>query len=824
MMVLPRMALYEELSFVCSTEDVVVIHSSLAHFKPTESIQKWDILFALKKLLEAGKTIVLPSFTFSFCGTGEFSKNLPSEVGVVADWALELSGFERTNHPIYSFVLAGPKSSIIVAATNSTTFGEDSAFAVLENLGARIVMLGCSWEYCTQVHRYEEKHSVPYREFKKFTGHTDKVAIHANMYVRNMRVNAQNDFSSIFDKLAKQHRMIKTELWSGAIQSTLCKDIAEIANDYLRKDPFSFVKNKAQIQHLTQQALKKLSAPPNKIALLGNSNLSLIQKELSSYLLEIVLDQSFEIFSTDYGQVETQIFDQNSELNTLSASVTFFINNLPDLVGAYSLETSNLLKIKPAVEQYIDSILHFRKTNSGTIFVFLFEDFHFPVLGNLNQTVGFKPLVQDCNVQLIERLSGINDIHLIDLSVQTRLFKGENILDSRLWFMGRFPYSSGFSCFIAERIAALLLAATGRSIRLIVVDLDNTLWGGVLGEDGIEGLSLGGDYPGNAFQSFQRILKKFSERGVILAVCSKNEEALVFDAIDTLSNMVLKKDDFVAHKINWLPKWQNIIEICNDLNIGLGHVMFVDDNPVERELIECHLPAVKVLDLPTDPTNYIEAILNSPWVECLTLTNEDNQRTDNYKKHSTLQKHKDLHSSSESFFASLSPRISFNKLNVDNKHRALQLIHKTNQFNTTTKRFNLTELENLQESGIDLFVLGVEDRLFDFENIGLVTLRWNFPCEKSVTIDNYLLSCRVLGRGLEHAIVEHIKDIANNRGMQRVLGIVIATERNTPAQNVYRDTNFTFCKNENRWIFDLSNTSYTPEWVSIIHPKNNQEQ
>ena len=175
------------------------------------------------------------------------------------------------------------------------------------------------------------------------------------------------------------------------------------------------------------------------------------------------------------------------------------------------------------------------------------------------------------------------------------------------------------------------MAELGKTTRAIALDIDGTLWGGVLGEDGIEGIAVGGDYPGNAYVAFQKQLKQIMARGVALVLLSKNDELHVLEAFDRRQEMVLTVDDFVTHRINWHPKWQNLSDIAEEMSLGLESFLFIDDNPVERSQMAQFLPEVKVLDLPDDPAEYVETLLSSPYLECISITDEDKKRVRSYR-------------------------------------------------------------------------------------------------------------------------------------------------------------------------------------------------
>ncbi len=807
-----RNQLMAVLRHACGEADVVVIHSSMVHFSFLRTIEKWDFLYALRTLVKEGKTVVLPSFTFEFCKTGKYTKELPSEVGVLADWALLLEEFQRTEHPIFSYVVSGPKAQEVLTAENTTTFGADSVLAIFEKLEAQFIMLGCNWYFCTQFHRYEEKHLVPYRYFKTFSGENESgEKLNAEMFVRYLEIDSENDFS-VVEKFLRENDCIKSfDFYGAKIESANVCDIAKFSDEVLTDDKYAFIENKNIVRFTVNNIRNKKS---KNIALLGNSNLSHTNNDFMTSLKENISNISYNVFSVDYGQVEQNIINPDSELYKIDAQFSVFLNRLEDLTGVVSLESSNVEKTQAALDQYISMIRLYRERNAGGIFVFLFAQLTSSSFGSAGTGFGYGPIVQKANETLRDQLSDLNDIHFIDIATYAAEFSSGSIVDERMWFLGRFPFSDAFSKFLAQKMTGLIIAANGLSTRLIVLDLDNTLWGGILGDDGVDGLSLGGDYPGNAFVAFQTLLKKYSQRGVALAVCSKNDEENALKAINTLPEMRIRTQDVVAHRINWQPKWQNILQMAEDLSLGLANIMFIDDNPVERELVKRHLPEVKVVDLPSDPCHYAQTVRNSIWLECLSITKEDAKRVASYKKRSETLEEKKKYSNLEEFYASLEPQLTFAIYSEENKNRALQLIQKTNQFNTTTRRYSSIEIENMLAQGASVYVIGLEDRFFDFENIGVLILKWVGGEVGELLVDSFILSCRVLGRGLEKAILDHVKDMACVRRMKQVVGELIKTERNTPARLTF--ANAGFHEVGSNWNFVVEqDKSYTPEWVRI---------
>jgi len=818
----PSKHLEKTLSDLSMDHDVLVIHSSIANFRIDN--QKWVFLSALRHLIEQGKTLALPAFTFSFCKTGEFSKGMPSEVGILADWALELPEFKRTDHPIYSFAVAGPQRNSFLKAKSRTTFDDTSPFGVCEALNAAIIMLGCDWNFCTQFHRYEEIHKVPYRHYKCFQGATSKGGdLTAEMYVRDLEINAENDFQPLVESLKKQNGILAAKCSGGLIQKVGCNDLEKHAHDILAEDVYAFVKQKKVIEYKTKQKNIKEKTPSVKIALMGEANLSFLQKRLEERFKKSLLSQGTSVLASDFGQSIQDTLNPQSWLYKEDISLAFFVSNINDLVSAHCLDGVSRDKLEAAFDIYLQSLQTFQSQSDVPACVFLFEDFHVPVLGNFDSFNGNQDLVRRFNDKLIETFKDCSNIYFIDVALQSKSYQG-SILDPRLWFIGRFPFSDSFTKFLADRLAGVYFSLSGKSTRLVVVDLDNTLWGGILGEDAKSGLAIGGDYPGNVFQNFQKVIKAYKDRGIALAICSKNDEEVALDAIRSLDSMVLCEDDFVCHRINWQPKWQNIVEIASELNLGLENVLFIDDNPAEREMVRQHLPQVKVIDLPKDPVEYTTALRSSLWLECMDLSKEDQTRVESYKKRKDITAQKNNFKTQDDFYASLKPRLYFSPLEESNKKRAFQLVHKTNQFNTTTIRYSLKELEAMVTPKASLYVIGVQDKLFDFENLGIIILRWNEQAANSVTIDSFLMSCRVLGRGLEKAIIEHMKDMAKANGASRIYAKINVTERNTPAQEIYQKAGFSFNKKTATWVFTLQDKTYTPDWVRVIKPYKQEDE
>lgn len=796
---------------------LAVIHSSLSALVAPRQVGRWDVLATLDKLVRAGWTIALPAFTFSFCGGKMFDlQSSTSEVGLLADWALTgLPQARRTQHPIYSFVVAGPLAEKLLSLTPLTTFGAGSSFEYFERQGATVIMLGCDWKFCTQLHRYEEIANVPYRYFKDFSGQCrigkTEQSVTARMFVRDLDIDPENDFSPAIEALRSQGAIRTCELWRGRIEATAVGALAAVCNDQLRKDPFAHVENAPEIAFRLAKRKEAMSVAPLRVAVLGHSNVERLRSLLDETLGELLVGRRVEYYTVPFGQLPQEILNPASDLARFSPDVSIFVDRLEDLAASTSIETVSADVLKERVATYGELIRLHVASHKGWTIVFQFAHVSQP-LGAGRDVL--PATIDRLNSELRALLAGIDQLVWLDVSGEASC-AASSVSDSRLWFIGRFPYSEPFSQQLARRCAGLILAAIGKTVRLIALDLDNTLWGGVLGEDGPEGVHLGGDYPGNAFVDFQKALKRLSARGIALALVSKNDADLALKMLDEHPAMQIRSSDVVSHRINWQPKWQNVREICEELNLGLESVLLIDDNRVEREQMRRNQPAVKILELPDDPTGYTKALEQCPWLDLVSVTAEDLKRADSYRKRSAIEQQRRTAVNLEQFYASLGMTLHFTPLDASNISRAAQLSQKTNQFNTTTRRYDKSQLSAIAAHGGDIFVIGLEDKYTETENIGLLILTPHSERRGWGTVDNLLLSCRVLGRGLEPTILHWALMRALCRGWNGLTGFVIETERNTPVRTVFRDAGFVQDASSDEWIRPSDKALALPDWLAI---------
>lgn len=402
-----------------------------------------------------------------------------------------------------------------------------------------------------------------------------------------------------------------------------------------------------------------------------------------------------------------------------------------------------------------------------------------------------------------------SNVKFIDFSEFIRWYPNEQLIDWKYYFISQMiinPKLVGcFRKWFASRISEIEL----KRKKCLVLDLDNTLWHGVLGEDGINGIGIGGDYPGNAFLYFQEALVELSKQGIILAVCSKNNEQDVLDVWNENPYIVLKKNYITTYRINWKNKADNIQDIATELNIGLDSFVFIDDNPAERELVRQLLPMVAVPDFPDKPydlPSFFKSLLND-YFRIYTLTDEDKQKAAQYRANANRQKELCKFTNLDEYLRSLNMEVEVQTLNEYNLSRIAQMTQKTNQFNLTTKRYNDSDLLAFVKDGWRIYCIKVKDKFGDSGITGAMFLK---PNGKSWIIDTLLLSCRILGKGIEEVFVQSVLQKLRSEGIEFVEAVYIPTMKNAQVANFYEKMGFTIVDNkESLKIYSLDLKKYS---------------
>jgi FkbH-like protein len=422
------------------------------------------------------------------------------------------------------------------------------------------------------------------------------------------------------------------------------------------------------------------------------------------------------------------------------------------------------------------------------------------------------------NANLREISGRYEGVYILDYDALVARHGRDKWTDNRKWLTMRLPIAAPYLVAIAEEWLRFIYPLTGKAAKAVAVDLDNTLWGGVLGEDGVQGIQLGGEYPGAGFLELQRALLDLSRRGILLAIVSKNDPDDAWNAIGSHPQMLLRREHFAAHRIGWNNKADSIREIAKELNIGLDAMAFLDDNPVERQLVRMELPDVIVIDLPTDPLSYAQTVRATPEFERLQISEEDRLRTQYYRDQRQREELSATCATTEDFLRSLRQKVEILPASQATIPRIAQLTQKTNQFNLTTKRYSETDISGFASRGdMHVYSLRVTDVFNDNGITGVAILH---HVDDGCEIDTFLLSCRVIGRTVETALLSFLCAQARQQGATRMFGWFLPTRKNAPAATFYPAHGFDVIEtSEAGTRFSLSLTGKDvpfPEWITML--------
>jgi FkbH-like protein len=442
------------------------------------------------------------------------------------------------------------------------------------------------------------------------------------------------------------------------------------------------------------------------------------------------------------------------------------------------------------------------------------------VLANFPLPSGFDPgpyrtrtLASDWSYRKLVNLElGLNApsfIHLCDAEFLSARRGTLEATDPRGWFESKQPYGPGLLLDVAREAAHLICSMRRSPRKVAVLDLDNTLWGGVIGDDGIDGIEIGDTSPrGEAFKAFQEYLLSLTQRGILLAVCSKNDREKAVEPFEKHPEMVLHMKDFVCFKANWQPKSENIRQIAAELNLGLDSLVFVDDNPAEIEIVRQFAPEVEGVLLGDDPSGYVAALQNARCFEPRTVTAEDLERVAQYRQEAQRQDLLTAVTDMDAYLESLCMEAIIREFRAIDVPRISQLINKSNQFNLTTVRRTEAEVQSvLADPAYFAFTVRLADRFGDYGLISVVICRIDGP---EARIDTWLMSCRVLKRQVEEEALNEIVRLARLRHCTRIKGVYVATAKNGMVRDHYPGLGFRLARAAgDRFEFELDPASYT---------------
>ena len=383
--------------------------------------------------------------------------------------------------------------------------------------------------------------------------------------------------------------------------------------------------------------------------------------------------------------------------------------------------------------------------------------------------------------------------------------------NDKQYFWAKQPFDLTLVMPVADSLARIFSAACGKARRVLVLDLDNTLWGGVVGDDGVSGLVVGeGGAAAEAYRAVQRVALDLKKRGVVLAVCSKNDDAVARRPFRELPDMLLRESDFAIFQANWDDKASNVQAIARALDLTTASLAFLDDNPAERERVRQMVPDVAVIEPGDDPSLFARRVRECGYFDHLQLTGEDLRRADSYASSARRAEVLAHAGSYEDYLQSLQMVLDVRPFDEGGRQRIAQLINKSNQFNLTTRRHNAAELQSMLDAGGIILWAKLRDR---FGDNGLIAVGIVLP-EDAVTwrLDSFLMSCRVIGRGVETALLAALAGAAKNRGAESLIGEFIPTSKNQPSAHFLKQHGFTLSEDvESCWHLPLNQVLSIPE-------------
>ena len=525
-------------------------------------------------------------------------------------------------------------------------------------------------------------------------------------------------------------------------------------------------------------------------------------------------------YAGGYNQYNQEILDSNGKLYKFSPDITFLILDVRSILGDlfHFPYSTSVEERRGIINSKVDEIFNLSKVlveNSGSKLIltnFAVPSYSPYGIAETKSEFGLHDMIFELNHRLKKKLMDQNSIFLYDFCGFVLKHGEKNVFDFQNFFFGDIKVALDYIPHLANDLMSYVIAVLGLTKKCIVLDLDNTLWGGIVGEDGFDGIKIGPQPPGNAYLEFQKYLKSLKKRGIILAINSKNNLEDSMKVIREHPHMVLREDDFASMRINWNDKFTNMKEISNELNIGLDSFVFFDDDPVNREYIRTELPEITIPDLPKDPSQYVQILQNLKEFSLLKITEEDSKRARMYLQQ---RKRNELESQSpnlEGFLKTLDMQITIKKSNNFTIPRISQLTLKTNQFNLTTKRYQEEDIKKFsQDEKMLVGCAQVKDKFGDNGITGVFIVNKNNPNEW--VLDTFLLSCRIIGREVEKGILNHIINEAKKNNVSRIRAEYIPTKKNTPIENFLPDCGFV--KEGNNWIYDVNNSFRIPEFLKI---------
>jgi FkbH-like protein len=578
------------------------------------------------------------------------------------------------------------------------------------------------------------------------------------------------------------------------------------------------IKNLSYYLNQSKKLTSIKSTKPVKIAILSSFTVNGLSETINVMCSEEKIDCM--TYNAPYNQYAQEILNVNSQLYNFNPDITFLLLDTRSILGElffdpYSISSDKRNEFIEKKSSELLKLLTFFSEHSKSILVTsnLQIPFYSPYGIYENKTdFGFKEMIDIFNKIITKYTKNNTHQFIFDINSFTSKFGEINVFNHKQYFSGDLKIALSYIPSLAYDFLGFIKPLLGKNKKCIVLDLDDTLWGGIIGEDGFDGIKLGPTPPGNSFVEFQKYLLSLHKRGIILAINSKNNFEDAMKVIREHPYMILKEDHFASTQINWNDKVSNIKKIASELNIGLDSLIFVDDDIVNREFMKNSLPQVQTIDLSENPSDNILIMQNLNDLNILKITEEDKIRGKIYfeqgKRNVLFEETSDL----DDFLKELNIQINIKRADSFSIPRISQLTLKTNQFNLTTKRY---QEKNIDELTIDEnFFVGYVDVKDKFGNNGVTGV---FIIEKNDDVwilDTFLMSCRVMGRQIEYSVMSYILNMAKQNKVKKIYADYIQTKKNQPCSSFL--SNCGFILDNNRFVYDVKKSFKTPNHITIL--------
>jgi len=541
-----------------------------------------------------------------------------------------------------------------------------------------------------------------------------------------------------------------------------------------------------------------------KIAVLGDSATQLLVKGLKGWGYENNIN--FQIYEADYDQIDMHVFDNSSNLHQDKFDYIIVFHSAYKLLKKF--EKSNYVQKREFALKHIDYIKSLIDsifvTSKAKIIYFNYTEINDSVYGNFaNKTnLSFLYQIRKINVELMHLSQENGNLFICDLAAISAFYGQEYITEAKHYIDSDLVISINALPIVVKNITDIILSIYGQFKKCLILDLDNTVWGGIIGDDGVENIQIGDLGVGKAFSELQLWAKQLKERGVILAVCSKNTEHLAKEPFEKHPEMILRLDDIAIFVANWENKVNNIKYIQNILNIGFDSMVFLDDSPFERNMVREALPLVTVPELPEDPAEYMFYIRTLNLFETASISSEDSDRTRQYQEEAKRTILQNSFTNEGDYLQSLEMEANVASFDSFTIPRVAQLSQRSNQFNLRTIRYTEDEIKAISNSNDYItFSFTLADKFGEYGLISAIILKKLNQYE--LFIDTWIMSCRVLKRGMENFTLNALLEFAKKNGFIKIIGEYIPTPKNGIVKDHFELLGFT--QNKDQWEIETTN-------------------